>query len=116
MRKWTECCVLHPNLHLAKAIINNISLQQFWSLTDWYPDLVCHLHVQVSFMGNLGLSAGVPWLSLTNCPSCLICKKGIEHTSHFCFDCMSFRETFDISWSNLKITLFKANSFESIYV
>ena len=29
MNKWTEYCVSHPNLHVAKACIDNIPLQQF---------------------------------------------------------------------------------------
>ena len=60
MNKWAEYCVSHPNLHLAKAFVDNIPLQQFWSLTEWYPDLVRHLNVQVTPMGNFGLDAGVP--------------------------------------------------------
>ena len=46
MNKWTEYCVSHPDLHLAKACIDNIPRQQFWSLTDQYPDLPRNLHVQ----------------------------------------------------------------------
>ena len=66
MNKWTEYCVSHSTQHLTKAYIDNIPPQQFWSLTDQYPDLVRHLHVQVRLMGNLGLNAGVPWLSDTD--------------------------------------------------
>ena len=66
INKWTEYCVSHPNLHLAKACVDtDIPPQQFWSITDQYPDLVRHLHVQVRLLGNLGLSAGGPWLSDT---------------------------------------------------
>ena len=62
-------------------------------------------------MGNLGLSAGVPWLS--DCLKCFICKSGIEDAGHFFFDCISFIENFNILWSNLKTTLFNANLLES---
>ena len=79
MNKWTECCVSHPNLHLAKACIDNIPPPQlFWSLTDQYPDLVRHLHVQVRLMGNIGLSAGAPLLSDKDGRKCFICKIGVE--------------------------------------
>ena len=78
MNKWTEYCVSHPNLHVAKACIDNIPPQQFWSLTDQYPDLVRHLQVQVRLMGNLGLNAGVPWLSDTDGQKCFICKNDVE--------------------------------------
>ena len=111
MNKWTEYCVSHPNLHLAKACINNIPPQQFWSLTDQYPDLVFH-----RLMGNLRLNAGVPWLSDTDGRKCFICKNGVKDASYFFFDCMSFRENFSILWSNLKTTFFNANPLESNFM
>ena len=95
------------------GVDDNIPLQQFWSLTDHYPDLVCHLHVQVTFMGNLGLMLGVPWFSDTDCLKCFICKNGIEGAGHFFFECMSFGKNFTVLWSNLKTTLFKVKPFES---
>ena len=109
MNKWTEYCVSHPNLHLAKASIDNVPPQQFWSLTDQYPDLVRHLHVQVRLLGNLGLNAGVPWLSDTDGRKCFICKNGVKDAGHF-------RENVTILWSNLKTTLFNANPLESNFM
>ena len=32
----------------------NMSTQQFWSITDEYPDLVTRLHMQAKLMGNFG--------------------------------------------------------------
>ena len=90
INKWTEYCVSHPNLHVAKTCIDNIPPQQVWSLTDQNPDLVRHLHVQVRLMGNLGLNAGMPWLSDMDGQKCFICKNGVEDAGHFFFDCMSF--------------------------
>ena len=116
MNKWTEYCVSHPNLHLAKACIDNIPPQQFWSLTDQYRDLVDHLHVQVRLMFNIGLNAGVPWLSDTDGRKCFICKNVFEDAGHFFFDCMSFRENFTILWSNLTTALFDANPLESNFM
>ena len=116
MNIWTEYCISHPNLHLAKACIDNIPPQQFWSLTDQYPDLVRHLHVQVRLMGNLRPNAGVPWLSDTDGRKSFICKNGVEDDGHFFFDCMSFRENFTILWFNLKTTLFNANPLESNFM
>ena len=112
MKKWTEYCVLRPNPHLAKACIDNIPPQQFWSLIDQYPALVRHLYVQIRLMGNLRLNAGVPWLSDTDCRKCFVCKNSVEDAGHFFFDCMSFRENFSILWSNLKTTLFNADPLE----
>ena len=89
MKKWTKYCASHPNLHLAKACIDTVPPQQFWSLIDQYPDLVRHLRVQVILVGNLGLNAGVPWLSDTDGRKRFICKNGVEDTGHSFFDCMS---------------------------
>ena len=116
MNRWTEYCVSYPNLHLAKACIDNIPPQQFWSVTDQYPDLVRHLYVQVRLLGNLGLNAGEPWLSDTDGRKCFICKIGVEDAGHFFFDCMFFRENFTILWSNLKTTLFNANPLGSNFM
>ena len=116
MNKWTEYCVSHSNLYLAKACIDNIPPQQFWSLIDQYPDLVRHLHVQVRLTGNLGLNAGVPWLSDTYSRKCFICKNGVADACHFFFDCMPFRENFTILWSDLETTLFNASPLESNFM
>ena len=113
MNKWTEYCVSHPNLHVAKACIDNIPPQHIWSLTNQYPNLVRHLHVQVRLMGNFGLNTGVPWLSDMDGQKCFISKNGVEDAGHFFFDGMSFRENYTIIWSNLKTTLFNANPLES---
>ena len=67
-------------------------------------------------MGNLGLNAGVHWLSDTDGLKCFICKNSVEDAGHFFFDCMSFRESFTIVWSNLKTTLFNANPLESNFM
>ena len=61
MNKSTEYCVSHPDLHLAKACIKNISLQPFGhSLTMPHPDSVRHFRVQVRLIANLGLNVRVP--------------------------------------------------------
>ena len=67
-------------------------------------------------MGNLGLDAWVPWLSDTDGRKCFICKHSVEDAGHFFFDCMSFRENFKILWSDLKTTLFNANSLENNFM
>ena len=60
-------------------------------------------------MGNLRPNTGMPWLSDTDCLQCFICRNIIEDAGHFFFDCMSFKKSFSILWSNLKTTLFNAN-------
>ena len=39
----------------------NMSIQQFLSIADEYPDLVTLLCTQARLMGNFGLNASVPW-------------------------------------------------------
>ena len=35
--------------------------QKFWSISSYYPDLLCCLHVQIRLMGNFGLNTSIPW-------------------------------------------------------
>ena len=51
-----------------------ISIQQFWSIADEYPDLVTRLHTQARLMSNFGLNASVLWLKDTEGALCFICK------------------------------------------
>ena len=34
----------HPDMHVAQSCFENMSIQQFWSIADEYPDLVTRLH------------------------------------------------------------------------
>ena len=52
-----------------------------------------HFHAQVRLMGNHGLSAGVPWLSDTDCLKCFVCKNGIEDAGHFLLTACSSEKT-----------------------
>ena len=47
-------------MRVAKACIENISSDQFWSIADLYPNLVRHVHVQIRLMGNFEINGGVP--------------------------------------------------------
>ena len=53
-------CDSHPDMHVAQTCFENMSIQQFWSIADEYPDLVTQLHMQAWLMGNFGLSISVP--------------------------------------------------------
>ena len=55
-RLWLEFCSGHPNMHVAQACLENVSPSKFWSLADFYPDLVSRLRTQVRLMGNLCLN------------------------------------------------------------
>ena len=78
-----------------------MSIQQFWSITDEYPDLVTRLHTKARLMGNFGLNASVPWLKDTEGALRFICKEDIKNTDHFLLDCPRFKENFDSIWRNL---------------
>ena len=53
--------------------------------------------MHVRLVGNLGLNAGVSWLSDTDDRNCFICKNGVEDACHFFFDCM-FSEKISLSY------------------
>ena len=78
-----------------------MSIQQFWSLADEYPDLVTRFDTQARLMGNFGLNASVPWLKDTEGALRFICKEDIKNTDHFLLDCPRFKENFDSIWRNL---------------
>ena len=83
---WYHFCTDHPNMRVTQACLENITLYQFWSVADRYPDLVMHLHVQIRLMGNSILNDSVPWLANTDGKLCLFCKEGAEDVSHFLLD------------------------------
>ena len=63
---WNEYALSHPNLHIARACLENVLPRMFWAIADIYPDLVALRHVQVRLMGNFGLKGGIPWLTETD--------------------------------------------------
>ena len=79
-------------MRVAQTCLENISLYQFWSIADHYPDLVSCLHVHVRLMGNFGLNGGVPWLKNTDGELCFFRKNSVEDVGHFLSDCTSFRD------------------------
>ena len=84
---WSQFCNSHPDMHVAQSCFENMSIQQFWSIADEYPDLVTRLHTQARLMSNFGLNASVPWLKDTEDALCFICKEDIENADHFLLDC-----------------------------
>ena len=83
--------------------------QKFWSISSYYPDLVCRLHVQIRLMGNFGLNTSIPWATTTDSAICFICKEGEETLHHFLFDCTGFREHFHQLWSSLSTKVISSN-------
>ena len=53
-------CACHHNLDIARNCLVNVSPWQFWSMSEFYLDLVKHFHQQVRLMGNFGLNGEVP--------------------------------------------------------
>ena len=86
-----------------------MSIQQFWSIADEYPDLVTRLHTQARLMGNFGLNASVHWLKDTEGALCFICKEDIGNTDHFVLDCPQFKENFDSICRNLDLKIMRSN-------
>ena len=40
----------HPSLDFAKSCLERVPPQKFWSISSFYPDRVCRLHVQVRLL------------------------------------------------------------------
>ena len=93
----SDCFVVdHPNLNLAQACIENACSHMFWSISDQYLDLVCHLHTQIRLMGNFGLNGGMLWITNTESMMLLaLCVKEILRL-HVTPD---FQEYLDSLWS-----------------
>ena len=53
---WTDYCVNHPSIHIARGCLKNVTPYQFWCLVANYPDLVSRMHIQIRLMGNFGLN------------------------------------------------------------
>ena len=73
----SQFCDAHPDIHVAQTCFENMSIQQFWSIADEYPDLVTRTHTQARLMGSFVLNASVPWLKDTEGALCFICKEDI---------------------------------------
>ena len=58
---WKNFVIAHPSYKFTETFLDLVSPQMFWSISNQYPDLVTHLHVQIRLMGNFGFSACVPW-------------------------------------------------------
>ena len=64
-------------MHVAHTCFENMSVHQFWSITDDYLYVVTR-HTQARLMGNFGLNASVLWLKNTGGALCFICKEDME--------------------------------------
>ena len=106
---WSQFCDCHPDIHVAQTCSESLSIQQFWSIADVYPDLLTRLHTQARLMGNFGLNASVPWPNDTEGALCFICKEDIQNTDHFLLDCPYFKETFGSIWRNLDPKIIRSN-------
>ena len=50
---WSAFLLEHPSFDFAKSCFELVPPQKFWSISSYYLDLVCCLHVQIRLMGNL---------------------------------------------------------------
>ena len=113
---WADCCVNHPDMHIAQACFKNVMSYQFWCLADNYPDLVSRRHIHIRLMGNFALNGCVPWHVGTNGSLCLICKVGTEDVSHFLLDCPFFKENIDSVWLNIKARITETNHLDGTQI
>ena len=95
---WSAFVLEHPSFDFAKSCLELVPPEKFWSISSYYPDLVCRLHVPIRRMGNFRLNTSIPWAKTTDSTICFICKEGEETLHHFLFDCSGFREHFDLLW------------------
>ena len=98
---WSAFVLEHPRFDFAKSCLELAPPEKFWLISSYYPDLVCHLHVQIRLMGNFGLNTSIPWATTTDSTICFICKEGEETLHNFLFDCIGFQDHFGLLWSNL---------------
>ena len=98
------------------SLVSKMSIQQFWSIADGYPDLVTRLHTQAKLMCNFGLNASVPWLKHTEGALCFICREDFENTEHFLLDCPQLEENFDSIWRNLDLKIMRTNPTDGIQI
>ena len=75
------------NMHVAQPCLENVCPSKFWSLADFYRDLINRLHIQVRFIGNLCLNGGILWLFDIEDSLCFICKENTETVYHHFIDC-----------------------------
>ena len=100
----------HSSFDFAKSCLELVPPQKFWSISSYYSDLVCRLHVQIRLMGNFGLNTSIPWAKTTDSAICFICKEGEETLHHFLFECTGFREHFGLLWSSLSTKVIRSNT------
>ena len=91
---WHIYCEDHPLKKLTISCLSNISLSQFWVISEQYPDLVKHLQQPITFMGQFGLNGEVPWPSNTDGALCFIRRLETEECDYFAFNCPNFIEEF----------------------
>ena len=48
---WTCFFPEHPSFDFAKSCLQLVPPQQFWSISRFYPDLICFLQVQIRLTG-----------------------------------------------------------------
>ena len=116
-RLWLEFCSGHPNMHVAQACLENVSLSKFWYLAELYLDLVSLLHIQIRLMpvmGNLCLNRGSPWVFNTEGSLCFICKENTEMVYHHFIEFPPFRDNYSSLWSNLETKIINFNQTDGI--
>ena len=105
----SEYVLSHPNLHIARACLENVPPRMFWAIANIYPDLVARRYVQVRLMGNFGFNGGIPWLTETDSSICFTCREDNETLCRFFFDCPTFKPNFGSLWCNMPLKASKVS-------
>ena len=51
---WKIFCADHPNIQITQAVFDHLTPSKFWSIANYYSDLVSRLHLQIRLMETLG--------------------------------------------------------------
>ena len=113
---WHSYCDTHPEVQIASSGLANVTPFHFWSLANYFPDLVSRLHVQVRLMGQFGLSGGIPWLRNSDGAFCFVGKQDVESVTRFLLHCSYFKQNFLSLWRNLKIRITVSNQIDGVNI
>ena len=105
---WSGFVLEHPSFDFAKSCFELVPPQKFWSISGYYPDLVCRLHVLIRLVGNFGLNTLKVYPGLKP-RIARFASSAKKVKRHFRFDCTGFRKRFDLLWSSLSSKVIRSN-------
>ena len=85
----------------AKSCLELVPPKKVWSISSYYSDLVCRLHVQTRLVGNFGLNTSIPWATTSDSSIASSAKKVKRLYIIFFSVVRVFGSIFDHIWSSL---------------